>query len=111
MKKEKINLKKFIGDFLVLSGRPNGEKIRKLLDIPQKDLDEKKYIIVVPDNIRTINPSYFLGLFSESIKFLKLEKFKEKYEFISKSGELNDGIKSDIEEGIEWALDESKLLR
>lgn len=111
MERIEINLKKFIGDFLVLSGRPNGELVRKQLNISQKDFDGNKYSIVIPNTVRTINPSYFLGLFSESIKFLKLEKFKEKYEFISKNGELNEGIKLDIQEGIEWALDESKLLR
>ena len=79
--REEINLKKIIGDLLVLSGRPNGEIVRKKLNISQKDADEKKYNIVIPYEVRTINPSYFLGIFSESIKNLKLEKFKEKYQF------------------------------
>ena len=111
--REDINLKKIIGDLLVLSGRSNGEIVRKKLNISQKDADEKKYNIVIPCEVRTINPSYFIGIFSESIKNLKLEKFKKKYNFISSNddGKLKNGIEEDIKEGIEWALDESKLLK
>ena len=56
--------------------------------------------------MRVLNP---LAIF----KNLKLEKFKEKYNFISSNddGKLKNGIEEDIKEGIEWALDESKLLK
>ena len=52
--REEINLKKIIGDLLVLSGRPNGEIVRKKLNISQKDADEKKYNIVIPYEVKVL---------------------------------------------------------
>lgn len=96
----------------VLSGRKQGENARTILGIESKDKDELSYNIIIPSEIRTLNPSYFLGLFSLSIDYLGLEKFKEKYNFTSdtETGDLRENIRKDIEEGIEWALDELEVL-
>ncbi|MEG9320445.1 hypothetical protein [Fusobacterium varium] len=107
----KVYLNKVSNGNIVLSGRPNGEKAREILKIAEKDISDKNYNIIIPNNIRTINPSYFLGLFSYSINNLGLKKFREKYNFIMESGEeISSDLNEDIEEGIEWALDDSVIL-
>lgn len=97
-------------DIKVLSGRLQGEKGREKLKIFEKDKDEYMYVVEIPDRIRTFNPSYFLGLFCESIKEIGLDEFLKKYKFESTSGNLKTGIEEDIEEGIEWALEELGIL-
>ncbi|MGL5049216.1 MAG: hypothetical protein ACRC6E_01120 [Fusobacteriaceae bacterium] len=97
-------------DIKVLSGRIQGEKAREKLKIMDKDSDEFSYDVEIPDRIRTFNPSYFLGIFCESIKEIGLDLFLKKYSFISTSGQLKKGIEDDIEEGIEWVLEELGVL-
>ena len=95
---------------IVLSGRLQGEKARSKLKIENKDVDGKKYTVVIPNRIRTFNPSYFLGLFSLSVEKIGIEEFRMKYQFKSDEGELKETIKNDIEEGIEWALEDLEML-
>lgn len=114
MEKKTIDLNDFIlENIVVLSGRIQGENIRKKLKMEDKDNDECTYTVIIPQRIRTLNPSYFLGLFSISIHNLGLENFMEKYTFISDNdtGKLKKSIEKDIKEGIEWALDESEILQ
>ena len=81
------------------------------MKLDEKDLDNNQYEIVISNITRTINPSYFLGLFSYSIKNLGLLEFKRKYNFIMENKkDLSEGLKEDIDEGIEWALDDSEVL-
>ncbi|WP_319201891.1 hypothetical protein [uncultured Ilyobacter sp.] len=94
----------------VLSGRPEGNKARNHFALNLKDKDQNSYIVIIPENIRTFSTSYFLGLFSESIKDLKEINFRKKYIFHSETGELKKGVKKDIEEGIEWALEDEDIL-
>lgn len=109
--KEKILIQLVIGpDIKILSGRMQGELARHKLKIDAKDNDNLKYEVVIPERIRTFNPSYFLGMFCVSIKDLGIDAFLEKYEFISEKGELKKGIKEDIEEGIEWASEGLEVL-
>lgn len=64
------------------SGRFNGEQVREELEMNAKDKDSNIYIISIPDDTISFNPSFYLGLFYDSIKNLKgLSKFKEKYMF------------------------------
>lgn len=110
---KKIQLSDVINtNIYVLSGRPNGEEARKKLSIEAKDLDKEIYEIIIPYKIRTFNPSYFLGLFSLSIKKIGIVKFRKKYLFVSdiENKNLKKGIITDLEEGIEWALEDSDVL-
>lgn len=109
---KEIFLKNYINDEIVLSGRDKGEKIRSNIKIDLLDDDNEMYQIVIPDSVRTWNPSHFLGIFSKSIKKLGLECFEEKYKFISDTPDkkLKKTIEDDLKEGVEWALDESEIL-
>lgn len=108
---KKIELKEIINPRSVtLSGRTNGENAREHFNLEVKDTDAEIYKIIIPNQIRTFNISYFLGMFSLSIDKLREERFREKYIFECENENLSKGIKSDIDEGIEWALEKGDIL-
>lgn len=83
----------------VFTGRIEGESARKKLNLDKLDNQDIVLEIIFPKQVLAINPSFFLGLFAPSIKCLGIDKFKEKYDFISP-----ESVKEDIEEGIIKAL-------
>jgi len=67
----------------VFTGRDRGEDVRKASNI---DEIEKKYdevFIIIPDNIYSINPSFFEELFVNVVLKLGREKFREKFKLQS----------------------------
>lgn len=89
-------------DSTSFSGRPEGEAVRKKLKIAKLDKDHYKYVITMPPDTTTFNPSFYLGLLFESIKVLGMEKFKEKY--VISIDNLYDEPKLTIAEDINYAL-------
>lgn len=68
------------GKSTTFSGRPEGKKVRQVLNIDKCDSDNEVYKVVVPEDTTTFNTSFFLGLFFESIEKLKnIDTFKKKY--------------------------------
>lgn len=63
------------------TGRPEGHAVRIALKLSNKDNDDALYYISMPSDTSSFNPSFYLGLFYESINKLKWENFKEKYLF------------------------------
>lgn len=63
------------------AGRPEGQQVREELKLKTLDTDVNLYSIVLPDDTTSFNPSFYLGLFFESVKKLGWEKFQEKYQF------------------------------
>ena len=81
------------------TGRPQGEQVRLKMNLNELDIDSKEYVIVFPANTTSINPSFYLGLFFNSVKNLNgLECFKQKYqfEFEDKDNELVALLREDI---------------
>lgn len=79
-----VNLDKLTRDGRVrnLSGKERGQAARAQLDLDTLDAQLDSVEIVVPDYIDTISPSYFQGLFSESISRLSGRTgFLGKYKF------------------------------
>lgn len=67
-------------DSTTFTGRPQGKSVRDTLHISKMDLDNEKYIVSIPSGTTSFNPSFYLGLFFESIKALKgVDNFKKKY--------------------------------
>lgn len=65
-----------------LSGKERGIAARKVLDIDTYDSGNDVVDIIVPDDMDVITPSYFQGLFSQSVKKLGgKEAFKNHYRF------------------------------
>lgn len=67
-----------------LSGKERGIAARRQLHIDDLDNTDGVVEVVVPDYVDTISPSYFQGLFSESIARLNgRDGFLRKYQFQS----------------------------
>jgi hypothetical protein len=90
---------------LVISGRPKGEELRSKLDLDSEDKRPGQVEIIVPTHIISLNSSFFLGLFAQSVQSLGPEGFDEKYVF-----RAIPEIWEDIEEGKREALEESNPL-
>ena len=63
------------------AGRPEGQQVRDELKLKALDADVNIYSIVLPDDTTSFNPSFYLGLFFESIRDLGWSRFQEKYQF------------------------------
>lgn len=82
------------------SGRPEGKDVRKDLKLDDKDNDAKTYVIQMPDDTTSFNPSFYLGLFFDSIKALGgMENFSQKYT-ISLSN-MEEKLKAIIQENLD----------
>lgn len=67
-----------------LSGKERGLAARITLGLDQLDSSDAVVQVIVPEYVDTISPSFFQGLFSQSITHLKgKESFLKKYKFVS----------------------------
>ena len=84
------------------SGRPEGKDVRKALSIDcDFDLEEGPFKVIIPSDTTSFNPSFFLGLFYDSVKKLgSVAKFREKFVF-DLSNFSNIELRSLIEEDLE----------
>ena len=101
-----IDFNKFrINKSRILSGRESAEKLRLLLKLDHGDLESKTtYHIIVPSDIYSLNTSYFLGLFGDSVRASgNRSKFLAKFKF-----ECSKEIMEDVVYGIEQSLKEVK---
>lgn len=81
------------------SGRPNGRTVRDELKLSTKDKDSTNYTITIPNDTVSFNPSFYLGLFFDSITHLKsLDSFKKKYAFDLSN--LSDEVRESIEDNL-----------
>ena len=89
----------------VLSGRPRGVECRQRFNLSKLDVAPERVVVTIPADIYSMNISFFLGLFGDSVRALGKVKFMEKYRFIC------DPIHTDtILDGIERALKESDIF-
>lgn len=104
METKKINLIDYRGsNSSAFIGRVEGENARKELKLDSLDNEKDKEIeIIIPAGTSSINPSFFLGLFYDSIKKLKIDPFKNKYHFVFE--EQDDKMKYLLNRNIEESL-------
>lgn len=79
----------------VFSGRNEGYDLRKKLKLSELEKQYSYIKITVPEDTLSLNTSFFLGLFGESVRELGEEKFREVYNFDCPSIvklQINDGI-------------------
>lgn len=88
----------------ILSGRPEGKQARKEYNLIQVDKSNEVVNVILDEKVKGINPSFFLGLFGDSLQLMGVQKFREKYIF-----ECSDVIRENIEEGIGRAKREYSL--
>jgi hypothetical protein len=92
---------------IILTGRDPGEELRSKLELDKIEDEIEVINISVPDRIVSFNSSYFLGLFTPSIKKYKTkEEFLKKYKF-----KCDKWILKDIDDGINEALKKSNVLK
>lgn len=66
----------------VLAGRERGEFVRSREELDRLDDDARfTATVVIPDWVFSVNSSFFLGMFSESIRKLGAEEFRKRYFF------------------------------
>lgn len=67
----------------VFTGRDRGEDVRKISLLDELESQYEEIIIIIPDNIYSINPSFFEELFINVVLKLGKEKFLKKFKFQS----------------------------
>lgn len=92
-----INLGEFSSDGIgVLAGRGLGEaaRARYQLDALDRQADSELQI-EIPDFIYSINSSFFLGMFAESIRSLGEAEFRRRFKFVGDDADriVDDGIR------------------
>lgn len=88
----------------IFTGRDKGIKARDELDLNNLDEQNETVKVLIPSDTWGINPSFFGGMFEGSIKTLG-SKFTEKYQFeYSNGNELNESMKRDISDNIEFVI-------
>jgi hypothetical protein len=89
----------------VFSGRMRGRHWRKQFRLDRLDRETGSVVVKIPADVFSVNMSFFLGLFGESVRTLGVEAFFSKYEF-----ECDPVLIPSIRQGAERALKESSAL-
>jgi len=100
-----------LGDFMtkrqvkVLSGRENGANLRSQYGLDQFDKGNEVFEVKIPEDIFSMNTSFFLAMFGNSVRKLGEENFKMRYRFI-----CPEFLLPEIDDGIRRALKETRAL-
>lgn len=90
----------------VLSGNHRGVSIRNTIGLDSYDDNPKQILIDIPEDILIMTSSFFLGLFSKSVKkFGSKEIFQNHYSF-----KCNERVLKTINNDIEIALKTTSIL-
>ena len=89
----------------VFAGRKRGKFWRDRFKLDQLDQQESPVDVLVPGDVISLNISFFLNLFGESVRRLGREKFLEHYIF-----HCDAELRPHIDNGIEQALKRSSAL-
>lgn len=104
--KKRIEMKDFIGEKKIISGRKNGKETREKLKISEIEEMYDLIEIIIPKDVLSFNSSYFLGMLGESVrKYKNKESFLKKYKF-----ECNEIVMININDGINDALNNINIL-
>ncbi|PZR84379.1 MAG: hypothetical protein DI537_33135 [Stutzerimonas stutzeri] len=88
------------GEVHNLSGHERGLAAREKFQISSLDGAQDEVVVSVPDFVYTITPSFFQGMFAESVKrFSSREAFLSKYKFKAQPvvlQQIDRGIKASL---------------
>lgn len=88
----------------IFTGRDKGIEARVALNLDVLDEEDEIVNVLIPSDTWGINPSFFGGMFEGSIKKFG-SKFVDKYQFMYSNGEeLNESMKRDIADNIEYVI-------
>ena len=103
---KKIELKRYLlSDSNYLSGNLGGKEARKDLELDKFDKNNGHMTIFISEEIIGIGFSFFLGLFSPSIKKLGEKKFRKRFIFDYENIQTEKLVKLDVEYGINRVLE------
>lgn len=80
---EEFRVKKGNAISKVFTGRDRGEMVRKKSKIDELEREFDKVTIIIPKDIRSINPSFFEEMLKNVVLKIGREKFLEKFSFQS----------------------------
>lgn len=90
----------------LLSGRDAGLAARRRFNVDKLDASEMPIKVLIPDEVFSLNTSFFLGLFGDSVRALLPDGFRKKYIFVG-----DDALhRMTIERGIQKAMKEGSVL-
>jgi len=70
------------GEVRVLIGRERGIAARRHFELDELDHQQDTVTVLIPDNLNSISPSFFQGMFAKSVRFFKdQESFLRHYKF------------------------------
>ena len=72
----------------VFTGRDRGEQVRVDSKIDQIASENDEVYFIIPDNLYSINPSFFEELFENVVNKLDKKEFQKKFKFIN-DGDYN----------------------
>lgn len=98
MTKVKIDLDNYrSGGSQVFAGRDRGQKVREAAHLDEIDRDPGIEVdVIVPDDIFSINSSFFLGMFGPSIRAMGGDAFRRRFHFVGE--DLKEIVESGIRE-------------
>lgn len=89
----------------VFAGRERGKYWRQRFKLDDLDKSNEPVEVVIPEDVISLNISFFLSLFGESVRTLGREGFIAHYRF-----HAEDVLQPLIQQGIEQALKRSSAL-
>jgi hypothetical protein len=90
---------------IVFAGRERGRYWRERFKLDQLDTIPEPIEVIIPPDVISLNISFFLNLFGESVRRLGKENFANHYHFVS-----DPILEPLISQGIEQALKQSNAL-
>jgi len=77
-----INIRDYVKkDISILRGRDKGEIARRQARLNDLDQTDEEITVIFDNDFKSLNTSFFLGMFEDSIKHFKRDKFRIKYNF------------------------------
>jgi hypothetical protein len=103
MKVATIDLEKYRTEGAkVFTGRDRGIEVRQKSKIDELELNSDSVEIIIPETIRSINPSFLEEFLVNVVSKLKEEGFRNKFRFVNKSSRYK--IEEDLIEAIDRIL-------
>jgi hypothetical protein len=93
-----ISLAKYSQGIGILAGRDRGKAVREAEGLDAVDRSRTPVIVQIPEDVFSVNSSFFLGMFEKSINALGEDEFRRVYAF-----EGPDAVQT-VEDGIRTAL-------
>ena len=88
----------------VFSGREAGYTCREFFKLDELDKAGTEITVIIPEEVYSVNSSFFLGMFGDSIRSLGKDRFRSQYHFVGR------GISRTLNSGIRHALDRDRSL-